>query len=201
MDAILKRIEWADTVLLGPGLSQEKESLSVIRTLISRASGRLVLDADALNSVSGEHLSILEKTRATCVVTPHVGEFSRLTGIAAKEIDETRIDQARAAARKLGKVVVLKGAPTVTATPEGPVFVNSTGNPGMATVGTGDVLAGIIAALWAQGMDPVQAGYAGVFLHGLCGDLAAEKFGQRSLIASDLISLLPGALLAVEGGE
>ena len=199
-DAIVRRMNWADTALLGPGLSQERETASLVRTLVSRFSGNLLLDADALTSFAGE-VNILRKTRATCVVTPHVGEFSRLTGGEAKEIEVNRIQYARAAAKKLGIVVVLKGAPTVTATPDGSVFVNSSGNPGMATVGTGDVLAGIIAGLWAQGTDAVRASYGGVYLHGLSGDRAAEKFGERSLVASDLITFLPDAIVTVEGGE
>jgi len=201
LDAILRRMSWADTVLLGPGLSQEKETASLVRTLVSRSSGNVLLDADALTSFAGEEMNILRKTRATCVVTPHVGEFSRITGVEAKEIEANRIQHARAAAKKLGIVVVLKGAPTVTAAPDGSVFVNSSGNPGMATVGTGDVLAGIIAGLWAQGTDAVRAGYGGVFLHGLSGDRAAGKFGERSLVASDLITFLSDAIVAVEGGE
>lgn len=201
LDTIIGRMAWADTILIGPGLSQEEETGSLVRTLITRATGRLVLDADALTSMAGESRSILKKTGATCVLTPHTGECSHLIGIAAKEIDAKRIEHARAAAKMLGSIMVLKGAPTVTATPEGDVFVNSTGNPGMATVGSGDVLSGIITGLWAQGMDPVQAGYGGVYLHGSSGDIAAGKFGQRSVVAGDLITFLPDALTAVEGGE
>ncbi|MEX2116810.1 MAG: NAD(P)H-hydrate dehydratase [Bacteroidota bacterium] len=201
MDAIMRRMDWADTVVLGPGLSQEQETTSLVRTLVLRASGNVLLDADAITSIAKGGIDVLKKTKATYIVTPHVGEFSRMTGLEAKEIEAQRIQHARAAAKKFGIVVVLKGAPTVTATPEGSVFVNSSGNPGMATVGTGDVLSGMIAGLWAQGADAVRASYGGAFLHGLSGDLAAGKYGERSIVASDLIECLPEAIVAIEGDE
>ena len=112
----------------------------------------------------------------------------------AIEVEHRRIEVARTLAKKIGATVVLKGVPTVTASKEGNCFLNSTGNPGMATAGSGDVLSGIIAGLWAQGMSDVEAAYAGVYLHGLSGDLAAKKMGERSLLANDLIEYLPAAM-------
>ncbi|MEX1138600.1 MAG: NAD(P)H-hydrate dehydratase [Bacteroidota bacterium] len=201
MKDILRRMDWADAVVLGPGLSQDDETNSLVEGLISRAAGNILVDADALTSLAGSGMHVFKKTKAVCILTPHTGEFARITGVAAEEIEMHRIQQARMAARKLDVVIVLKGGPTVTAAPDGSVFVNSSGNPGMATVGTGDVLSGIIASLWAQGADQVRASYGGVYLHGLSGDTAARKFGMRSLVAGDLNDFLPHAIVSIEGGQ
>lgn len=150
-----------------------------------------MVDADGLFALKEENVRL-----ATCpgrlILTPHVGEFAHLTGLSPVEIEERRIDAAIRFAVDNHVVLVLKGAPTVTAMPDGSAFVNSTGNPGMATGGMGDTLTGIIAALAGQGMNGSTAAVAGVYLHGLAGDLAAEKapVGYR---ASDLAELVPAA--------
>ncbi|HLE33150.1 MAG TPA: ADP/ATP-dependent (S)-NAD(P)H-hydrate dehydratase, partial [Bacteroidota bacterium] len=131
------------------------------------------------------------------IVTPHSGEFSRLAGIDASDVDARRVESARAFAKTHEVMVVLKGAPSVTAEPRGTVILNSTGNPGMATVGSGDVLSGVVAGLWAQGMQPIDAASSGVWLHGRSGDLAAAKLGERSLVAQDLIDFLPNAFQSI----
>jgi NAD(P)H-hydrate epimerase len=190
-----KKISWADVVVVGPGLSQNPETQNLIRKIVSTYCGKLLLDADGLNACT---TAILRSSKAEIILTPHVGEFSHLTKTNSKEIETQRIDVARNLAKKIHKAVVLKGVPTVTAAQSGEAFLNSTGNPGMATAGSGDVLSGIIAGLWAQGMAEVQAAYAGVFLHGRSGDLAAQKLGERSLIASDLIKYLPAAIKTVD---
>jgi NAD(P)H-hydrate epimerase len=120
--------------------------------------------------------------------------------ISSKEVERHRIEIAQTLAKKVHTTIVLKGVPTVTADKSGNVFLNSTGNPGMATAGAGDVLSGIIAGLWAQGMNDIEAAYTGVCLHGLAGDLAAKRIGERSLVANDLIDYLPSALRDVEKG-
>jgi NAD(P)H-hydrate epimerase len=133
------------------------------------------------------------------VLTPHTGELSRLTGENAAAIDADRVGAARRAARRFNAVVVLKGPGTVTASPEGRVVVNSTGNPAMATAGSGDVLTGLIASLAAQGVAPFEAAFAGVFLHGLAGDLAMGRRGGGTLVAGDISAEIPQALAALSG--
>jgi NAD(P)H-hydrate epimerase len=170
---------------------------------ILRDSGRrlpLVLDADALNAialagwdaVTGLLSSLLGSSRV--VVTPHPGEMSRLVGRPVAEIQADRLGTARRAARAWGVVVVLKGAGTVVAAPDGAVWLNATGNPGLATAGSGDVLAGAIATFLAQGLPPLEAALVTVSAHGLAGDLAARDIGRRGLLASDIAHRLPRAL-------
>jgi ADP-dependent NAD(P)H-hydrate dehydratase / NAD(P)H-hydrate epimerase len=192
---IEKKLSWADVVVIGPGLSQHLETQKLISKIVAIYCGKLLLDADGLNACT---TAILRSSKAKIILTPHVGEFSHLTKIHSKDIEAQRIDVARNLAKKIQKTVVLKGVPTVTASQSGKAFLNSTGNPGMATAGSGDVLSGIIAGLWAQGMNEEEAAYSGVFLHGRAGDLAAKKLGERSIIASDLIKYLPAALKTVE---
>lgn len=199
MEAILRRMEWADSTVLGPGISQNAETISLIESLFLRSRGNVLVDADALTGLAKGGNSIFQKRKAPSVITPHAGEFARITGLSVGEIEMHRLHHARMAAKKYGVFVVLKGAPTVTAVPDGTVYVNSSGNPGMATVGMGDVLSGMIASLWAQGADVAHACYGGVYLHGLCGDLAARELGERSLVAGDLMEYLPDAIMSAEG--
>jgi NAD(P)H-hydrate epimerase len=195
------RIEWADVIAMGPGLSQSPETQSLVIELLNEIKGRIVLDADGLNAVAGAGAALLKKLKSDVILTPHSGEFARLARKPSQEVDQNRIDLPRLFARQSGVTVVLKGAPTVTATSDGFVYVNSTGNPGMATVGSGDVLTGIISGLWAQGTSPGGAAFGGVYLHGLAGDIAKQEFGERSLIAGDMIDCLPRAFSSVERGE
>jgi NAD(P)H-hydrate epimerase len=157
----------------------------------------LIVDADALFVVAGKQ-SILKQRKDETILTPHVGELSRIIGKDGKEIEEHRVDIARSSAKSLGAIVVLKGAPTVTAVDDGDAYLNSTGNPGMATAGAGDVLAGIIAALVGQGLSPGKAAVAGVYIHGLAGDLAEAEFGQRGMMAMDILDMIPAALRSLE---
>jgi NAD(P)H-hydrate epimerase len=173
----------------------------LVQKLLQGASGRWLIDADGLNAIASLGPRILRKSKADILLTPHAGEFSRLTGAPTAEIESHRIDAARAFARTFGVGVVLKGVPTATAARNGDVFLNPTGNPGMATAGSGDVLAGLMAGCWAQGMTMIESAWAGAYLHGLSGDSASEKIGERSLIAGDLIDFLPEAIRRVELGE
>jgi NAD(P)H-hydrate epimerase len=153
-----------------------------------------VADADALNAFAGV---ALPRRAAPTILTPHPGEMARLAATSTRDVVEQRLDVARAFAERSGALVVLKGQRTLVADPSGRVAVNPTGNPGMATGGTGDVLAGILGALVARGLDVWIAATAGVFVHGLAGDRAAARLGEPSLIAGDLVEALPEAIRAL----
>lgn len=185
-DAILEQINTSSVSIIGPGLSRQYETQNLVRRLVERATKPLVLDADALFALSG-HLSILQQTHAQIVLTPHMGEFARLVSQTKEDIDTKRIDIAQTFAVEFGVTLVLKGAPTVVATSDGSVFINPTGNPGMATAGAGDVLSGIIAGFIAQGGSAAHAACCGVYLHGLAGDHAKQNVGEYGLIATDII--------------
>jgi NAD(P)H-hydrate epimerase len=191
-----ERAQAADAVVLGSGLSRGSEPLELARTLTASLAQPAVVDADALFALIG-HTGEIAKASAPRVLTPHLGEMSRLTGISADALDADRIAMARRFAREWGAVLVLKGAPTVTAAPDGRATVNSTGNPGMATAGTGDVLAGAIGALLASGLAPYDAARLGVFVNGLAGDQAAAAIGPVGLAAGDVSERLPSALREV----
>jgi NAD(P)H-hydrate epimerase len=184
-DAMLERINSASISVIGPGISRQYETQNLVRKLVEHAMRPLLLDADALFAMGG-HLGVLQQTEADIILTPHAGEFARLVAQDKAEIERKRIDIAQTFAVEFGVTLVLKGAPTVIATREGRVYVNATGNPGMATAGAGDVLSGLIAGLAAQGATADQAACTGVYLHGLAGDHARETVGEYGLIATDL---------------
>ncbi len=183
----------ADVLAVGPGLSQDPAAVKAIRRLVASTDLPVVLDADGINAFSGAARKQLAQAKGSLVMTPHPGEMGRLLAISAEEVQRNRLQIAREAARELKAVVVLKGHRTVTASPAGKVHVNTTGNPGMASGGAGDLLTGMIAALIGQGIDPFEAARAAVYLHGLAGDLAARQVGQVGLLASDLLGALPAA--------
>ena len=160
----------------------------------------MVIDADALNALAG-HLSILRpatRDPRPTIITPHPGEMSRLIGKKAKEIQENRIKIVSDFARKYKVIVVLKGARTVISDPEGNIYINPTGNPGMASAGVGDVLTGMIGSFLARRREPLKAAKTGVYLHGLAGNLAAQERGEEFLIASDLLEQLPQAFKQIK---
>jgi NAD(P)H-hydrate epimerase len=195
---ILALLDDMDVLALGPGLSQSPGVITLVRELIPSLKIPCVLDADALNALAGE-TDILNKLQAPGVITPHPGEMARLMGVKPKNIQEDRIGYAVKAAADWNVVTLLKGARTVVAAPDGAVYINSTGNPGMATGGSGDVLTGMIASLIAQGMKPARAAAAGAYLHGLAGDQAAADKGMMGLIAGDIISALPAVTRGLVG--
>lgn len=176
----------------GPGLGQHDDSTTLLESLFKTTGIALVLDADALNVLSRNQELLSQLPRGT-VITPHVKELERLFGAAANDFE--RMDMALEKAKAMGITIVLKGAYTLVATPGGMAWFNSTGNPGMATGGSGDVLTGIITGIAAQGLIPEQAAIAGVFLHGLAGDLAAAKCSEPALVASDIADFLGPAFL------
>ncbi|MCX6133639.1 MAG: NAD(P)H-hydrate dehydratase [Ignavibacteriales bacterium] len=199
-DEILEKLSWADVVVVGPGLSTNAETQQLVRMILEKYQGNVVVDADALRVIGDIGLRKIARLKSRIILTPHSGEYARIIGASAKEIDGNKIDFARWGG-VMGKVtLVLKGGPTAIGTREGTVFLNSTGNPGMATVGAGDVLTGIIASLWAQGAAEEAAAFSGVYLHGMSGDIAKEIHGERSVIAQDLIDQLPTAFRRIEGG-
>jgi hydroxyethylthiazole kinase-like uncharacterized protein yjeF len=193
-------LDWADVLAIGPGLSTETETGQLIRKIVTRLEKPHVIDADGLNAFEGmEHL--LEKSQGERILTPHYGELSRLISLPIDRIAKDPIEMARQNAKRFKSVLVLKGAPTVIADPEGTVFVNPTGNSGMATAGCGDVLTGAITGFLAQGCTPIHASVLGVYIHGLAGDIAAGCFNQRSLVAGDLLMTLNQAIQQVESIE
>lgn len=185
-------LEKSDVLAAGCGLGRKPQSQSFIRELIAGTKKPMVVDADGLNALSGR-LDILKRKAAGLVMTPHLGEFSRLTGLKIEEIKKKRKALAKEFALRYNLVLVLKGDRTLVSDGKA-IFENTTGNPGMATAGSGDVLTGIIAGLMAQGISPYQAAKTGVYLHGLAGDLAAKAKTQAGLIARDIIDYLPKAI-------
>ncbi len=199
-DVLLEAAEGKAVLALGPGLGGEPATAATIRRAVLECPLPLVLDADGVNAFAGR-AGELAGRRAETVLTPHPGELGRLLGISTSQIQEDRIAAARGAAEETGAIVVLKGHLTLVASGTA-VFVNPTGNPGMATGGTGDVLTGLIAGLLAQGLDALDATLVAVYLHGLAGDLAASRLGEAPLAAGDLIEILPAAFAALkEAGE
>jgi hydroxyethylthiazole kinase-like uncharacterized protein yjeF len=180
---------------LGPGLSMQAETQQFVLRVLAECPLPIVLDADGLNALAAAPSPLPERRSPALVLTPHPGEMARLLGCSAAEVQADRLGAARRAAKKFNAHIVLKGFHTIVASPDGPVFVNSTGNPGMATAGTGDVLTGILAGLTAQfGVkDWARVLGLGVYLHGLAGDLAAAHVGEAPLIASDLVDAIPAA--------
>lgn len=194
---ILKELSNQDVFLMGPGLSKNSETQALVRWLTEQTSMPLVLDADGLNAFAGYEKRLSSLSNRS-VLTPHPGEFKRIFGGKLDSSSGCRQRRASEAARKWKLTIVLKGSGTVVAD-SNQVYVNQTGNPGMATAGTGDVLAGIIAGLIAQGFSLWDASCFSVYLHGLAGDLAAKKLGEASLIAGDILEFLPQAIKKVRG--
>jgi hydroxyethylthiazole kinase-like uncharacterized protein yjeF len=180
---------------LGPGLSMQHETQEFIRLVVGKTELPTILDADGLNAYAGMADTLNERQSAAMVLTPHPGEMARLLGITVKEVQARRLDVALEAAGRWRAHVMLKGFHTILATPSGHAYINTTGNPGMATGGTGDALTGILAGLTAQfGVeDWARVLSLGVYLHGLAGDIAASRVGEAPLIASDLIDAIPEA--------
>jgi NAD(P)H-hydrate epimerase len=189
-----QRVKWADVLLLGPGLSRNSETKELIGRTISSSTKTLVIDADGLNAMSENPHLLRDRKCNDAVLTPHLGEFSRLISLDAAKIEHDKIELARTFATENRVVLVLKGAPTMVASPLGDVFINSTGNPGMATAGSGDVLGGIIAALLGQGNSPLDAAINGVYIHGRAGDMARDEIGEMGMVASDIMRRVPLAL-------
>jgi len=195
---VLALLKGRDAVLIGPGLSTSPSTAEFVLGLLPKVKGPCVIDADGLNIVSAKP-GILGRMAGPVVLTPHPGEFARLAGLSTAEVLRDRLALVPGFAAKHGVTVVLKGYRTLIAGPDGRVFVNPTGNPGMATGGTGDVLGGMIASELAQEKGAFGAVLAAVYAHGLAGDVAADRLGEKALVAGDIIRYLPAALKALAG--
>ncbi len=199
-EELILRLETVDVIALGPGLGQHSKTGELIIELVSHMEAPMVVDADGLNILAGDS-DLISSYNGPMVLTPHPGELSRLVDKSITEITKNRIQIVKETAQEWQKVLVLKGGPTVIGAPDGRVFINSTGNAGLATGGTGDVLTGTIAALMGQGLDSLSAALTGVYIHGMAGDIAARKHSQRGMIAGDLLASLPQALKLEENDD
>ena len=193
---LLEQCRGKSAVAIGPGISTDAETGQLLDELLPEINCPLVIDADGLNCLA-KNQDHWPEFRSPVVLTPHPGEMSRLSGCSVQEVQENRIEAAASFAREKSVYLVLKGTGTLIAYPEGPVYINPTGNPGMATAGVGDVLTGIIAGLIAQGLEPGRAAIAGTYIHGMAGDLYAETASETTLIAGDLLRTLPEGLARI----
>jgi NAD(P)H-hydrate epimerase len=182
---ILESLSDMDAVLVGPGLGKSQGTRAVVETVLERFKGPVVVDADGIN-VLARHTDILRGRHAPTILTPHEGEFCRLGG----DLTAGRVDGACALASDLGVIVLLKGHETVI-TDGKTVYLNPTGNPGMAVGGSGDVLAGMVTALLGQRIEPLQASACAAWIHGRAGDLCAQNFGQYGMLPSDMLEVIP----------
>ena len=188
LPAILERLSKMDAVLIGPGLGQSEGVRAVVETVLKEAKCPVVLDADGINAVAA-HKDVLRERTYPTVLTPHDGEFARLGGV----IGPDRVAAAGEMARELGCILLLKGHETVI-TDGSRVYVNRTGNPGMAVGGSGDVLAGIIVSFLGQGIEPLEAAACGAWVHGAAGDRCAAELGQYGMLPTDMVEVLPRLL-------
>jgi NAD(P)H-hydrate epimerase len=191
-----ERLESADALAIGPGLTTNEETVTFVRETVGRSPVPLVLDADGLNAFTDDGAALGDR-RSDAVLTPHVGEFTRLTGVKPRDLDADRPARVRALASQTGAVSLLKGSRTVIADPDGRVFVNVTGSAVLATAGTGDVLTGMIGGLLARGVAPVESAAAAAYLHGLAGLFAGGDLGEGAM-AGDVLERVPEAVAFVE---
>ena len=196
---VLEFIDWKkllpDSIGIGPGIGKDKKTFTTLKKILKEFNKPMVIDADAINLIS-ENSELLKLIPANSILTPHLKEFERLTGIVKDDFQ--RIEKLISFSKGQKVFTILKGRYTAIATPEGNVFFNPTGNPGMATGGSGDVLTGILTSLLAQSYSPFDASILGVYLHGFAGDLAAKDLGEESLLASDITLYLGKAFLSIK---
>jgi hydroxyethylthiazole kinase-like uncharacterized protein yjeF len=190
------RLESLDAVALGPGLTRNDETAGFVRAFVASCPVPLVLDADGLNAFAGRAHELADR-RSDAVLTPHAGEFGRLSGLSPPEVTQDRLGHSRKLAGEVHAVVALKGNPMLVVSPDGEAHINSTGGPALATAGSGDVLTGTVAALLSRGLAPVDAATAAAYLHGLAGDLAEVDLGEGT-VAGDVLARLPLAAMIVK---
>jgi NAD(P)H-hydrate epimerase len=191
--AVLPMLKNSQTIIVGPGMTTNPGTAEFLHAMLPKINAPLIIDADAINIIA-QDMSILKKIKAPFIMTPHPGELARLAKMTPKTINENRIDLAADYAREFNCIMVLKGAPTIVATAEGDIYINPTGNSGLASAGSGDVLVGMIAGLLAQHVSLIDGAMAGVFLHGIAADLALEGTNEYSLMAGDLLQYIHRAL-------
>ncbi len=196
-EALLKLAEKMRMVVIGPGLSLDKETQELTLALVKEIEKPLLIDGDGLTAIAG-NTQIITKRKAATILTPHMGEMSRLTGMAKPEIEKDKVSVLQTTAQMMNAYIVLKGAHSLIGCPDGRVFINTSsdteGKSGMATAGSGDVLNGTIAAMFCLGLSIEEAVRTGVFTHGLAGDLAAKKKGPDGMTAQDILNTLPYAV-------
>ena len=198
-DRILAFLKARTAVAIGPGLSTHPETVELVQSLMRHLDRPAVLDADALNALAAR-AAMLTECKIPPILTPHPGEMARLeVDATSQSVNADRLGTARRFARERGVFLILKGARTVVARPDGSLMICPTGNPGMATAGTGDVLTGMVVGLLAQGVPSWEAACAATYLHGAAGDLAAGRLGPVGMIAGDVIEQIPYALQAIRG--
>jgi len=197
---IFKLMEGKTAVAIGPGLSTHDETSLLVRRIVARCRLPMVIDADGLNALSSDP-DALAKCRGRAILTPHPGEMARLAGITNSEVQADRIGTAESFAQKHGCCLVLKGARTVIAEPEGQIHINPTGNPSLSSGGSGDVLTGLIGGFLARGWPPAGAALAGTYLHGMAADALAEKMGQSGILASQLLGMIPALAFSLARAE
>lgn len=207
LDEVARLSLGMEVLAVGPGIGRHPETGEFVKALLKSVKLPAVVDADGLYPYSG-NAELLKGREGSTIITPHPGEMARLMGLTTAQVQADRIAVARDCARKSGAVVVLKGAATIVAEPpphgasrEGRAWINSTGNPGMATGGSGDVLTGVVAGLLCRGLEPFAAAVVGVFLHGLAGDIATERFGVNGILAGDVLDNVPEAWMRCVKGE
>jgi hydroxyethylthiazole kinase-like uncharacterized protein yjeF len=193
LEALCSLSESVDMAVVGPGVSLDPETQQLVRGLVSRAPVPVLVDGDGLTAVAGDPSCLAGRVSPT-ILTPHAGEMARLLRTTVGEVENDRLAAVRQAVSEFGAIVLLKGLSTLVSDGRGPTSLNLSGNPGMATAGCGDVLAGTIAAMYGLCREARGAAAIGAFVHGVAGDLAAEKMGQDGLIAGDVMNHLPAAV-------
>ncbi len=195
---LLKKSQDSKAVLIGCGMQNNRDTFFIVNSFLRKCDVPIVLDADALNAVCN-NLEVFKSAKVPVIITPHPGEMARLAKLTVQQVQSNRKQVAAKFAKEYGVYVVLKGNKTIVASPDGETFVNNTGNAGMATGGSGDVLAGMISSLLAQNpAKPLECACAGVYLHGMAGDIAKEKFGEIPMLPTDLVDCIPKAFGKLE---
>jgi NAD(P)H-hydrate epimerase len=196
---LLRAARGMQAVALGPGLGQAPSTVYLVQSLVSSLPGPLVLDADALNAVAAAPEILLERRDRVTLLTPHPGEMARLAGCTVAQVEADRIGMAREFATRFKVHLILKGARSISAAPDGSIAINGSGNPGMATGGMGDVLTGVVVSLLGQGYASFDACQLGAFVHGYAADLLVPRQGTQGMSATDVQKMLPEALARLSG--